>query len=611
MIPDEIIEQVRETADLLSIVGESVDLKRTGSDYRGPCPFHGGTHRNFAVIPKKNLYYCYVCHAAGDVFSYLMKRFGMDYPTAVREAARRSGIVIPETGGRSGPDPREPLFGAVAAAQDWFTRMLVERREGQGARDYLASRDVPLEEAAQRGLGFAPPGTAFLGAMRELGVADAVLLEAGLLYKRDDGSLVPRFRGRLLFPIHDLRGRVVGFGGRLLGPGEPKYLNSPDTALFHKGRLLYNLHSAKNAIRREETVVLVEGYFDVLRLVLAGIEHVVAPLGTALTPDQAALLKRVAPTALLLYDSDTAGLRATFRAGDELLRHAVRVRVATMPPGEDPDTLVRAGGAQALAPVLADAVDVLERKVQLLERKGWFDGVEHRRDALDRLLPTIRATADPVMQELYTSRVAECVGVSRDVVAAEAKSRTRAPANAAARGAEAADVRPRSNAPSPRRAEAFGMRAERQLLRVLIAAPEWRDRARGEVEPELFEVPAHRELFETLRQLPPGPVQDQLPDGLSEGAQAIWTTLRESIAALGVAELDEAYTGAHQRLQARPFYRRIQTLTDPAEKRRQLDELDRKYPAFRKVRGYVRGAPTPRRGPRGVEHHPGKDRNAP
>jgi DNA primase len=615
MIPDEIIEQVRETADLLSIVGESVDLKRTGSDYRGPCPFHGGTHRNFAVIPKKNLYYCYVCHAAGDVFSYLMKRFGMDYPTAVREAARRSGIVIPETGGRSGPDPREPLFGAVAAAQDWFTRMLVERREGQGARDYLASRDVPLEEAAQRGLGFAPPGTAFLGAMRELGLADAVLLEAGLLYKRDDGSLVPRFRGRLLFPIHDLRGRVVGFGGRILGPGEPKYLNSPDTALFHKGRLLYNLHSAKNLIRREETVVLVEGYFDVLRLVLAGIEHVVAPLGTALTPDQAVLLKRAAPSAVLLYDSDTAGLRATFRAGDELLRHGVRVRVATMPPGEDPDTLVRAGGAQALAPVLADAVDVLERKIQLLERKGWFEGIEHRRNALDRLLPTIRATADPVTRELYISQVAERVGVPREIVATEAKSRAATPAaasaNAAPRGTGAGDVRPRGSGAPQRRAEGFGVRAERQLLTVIIAAPEWRDRAREEVEPALFEVPAHRELFEVLRLTPPGAAQDQLPDGLSEAAQAVWTRLRESIATLGTTELDEAYTGAHQRLQARPFYRRIQTLTDPAEKRRQLDELDRKYPTFRKVRGYVRGGPTPRRGPRGIEHHPGKDRNAP
>jgi DNA primase len=593
MIPDEIIEQVRDAADVVGIVGETVELKRTGADYRGPCPFHGGTHRNFAVIPRKGLYYCYVCHAAGDVFSYLMKRFGMDYPTAVREVARRAGIVIPEAGARSGPDPREPLFGAIAAAQDWFGRMLVERPEGKLAREYLESRAVPLDEAAQRGLGFAPAGTAFLGAMRELGVAEPVLLEAGLLFRREDGSLVPRFRGRLLFPIHDLRGRVVGFGGRLLGPGEPKYLNSPDTELFHKGRLLYNLHQAKNAIRREETVVLVEGYFDVLRLVLAGIEHVVAPLGTALTPDQAALLKRVAPAAVLLYDSDQAGLRATFRAGDELLRHSVRVRVATMPPGEDPDTLVRGGGAAALAPILADAVDVLERKIQLLERRGWFEGVEHRRDALDRLLPTIRATADPVMKELYTSRVAERVGVPREVVGVEAKQRS-APAAVSPADARAADAAPRREPPS-RRAEGFGSRAERQLLRVLIASPEWRDRAREEIEPALFEQVAHRELYESVRRLPPGAPDDQLPDGLSAAAAAVWVELRESAAELGASDLDEVYTRALQTLQARPPYRAIIALTDPGEKQRRLEELDRKYPAFASVRRYVRAAQTARR----------------
>ena len=326
MIPDEIVEQVRDSADLVGLIGEAVELKRTGSDYRGPCPFHGGTHRNFAVIPKKGRYYCFVCHESGDVFSWLMKRLGMDYPTAVREVARRVGITIPERAARAGPDPLEPLFSAVAVAQDWFTRQLLESAEAKGARDYLEGREISLDTAALYGLGFAPPGKALLAAMKQLGLEEKVLLEAGLAAVRDDGTVLPRFRGRLLFPIHDLRGRVAGFGGRLLGPGEPKYLNSPENAIFHKGRELYNLHQAKGPIRKEEAVILVEGYFDVLRLVLAGIEHVVAPLGTALTPDQATLLRRFAPTAVLLYDSDQAGLRATFRAGDELLRHGVRVQ---------------------------------------------------------------------------------------------------------------------------------------------------------------------------------------------------------------------------------------------------------------------------------------------
>ncbi len=594
-IPEEVIEQVRDSADVIAIIGESVDLKRTGSDYRGPCPFHGGTHRNFAVIPKKGLYYCYVCHAAGDVFSYFMKRFGMDYPTAVRETARRAGIVIPERDARSGPDPWEPLFSALAVAQDWFARQLVENSEGRGAREYLETRGIPLEEAAQRGLGFASTGAAFSAAMAELGLKEPVLLESGLLGKRDDGTVVPRFRNRLLFPIHDLRGRVVGFGGRLLGPGEPKYLNSPETVLFHKGRLLYNLHEAKGAIRRQETVVLVEGYFDVLRLVLAGIEHVVAPLGTALTPDQAVLLKRFAPSAVLLYDSDQAGLRATFRTGDELLRHGVRVRVATMPPGEDPDTLVRAGGADALTPLLHDAVDVLERKVQILERKGWFEGVEHRREALDRLLPTIRAAADPVMRELYTSRVAERVGVPREVVAQEAQGRapTSAPSDARPRH-EAADVRSRS-APLVRASEALGGRAERELLRVMLSDPEWRARARNEVASALFEHPVNRELFDALCRLPTTGSADAMPEGLSESAAALWSRLRESALPLSGEMADELYTRTHQTLEARPRYREIEPLTDPGEKQRQLEDLDRRYPAFAAERGWVRAAQRSRR----------------
>src|SRR6266566_7614582 len=198
-----------------------------------------------------------------------------------------------------------------------------------------------MEQAGVLGLGYAPKTRAFLDAMKGLGLKDEVLLEAGLLARREDGTLAPRFRGRLLFPIYDLRGRVVAFGGRILGEGEPKDLNSPETPLFHKGQLLYNLHTAKHAIRKAERAILVEGYFDVVRLSLAGVEEVVAPLGTGLTSDQAQLLARHAPHVTLLYDSDDAGLRATFRAGDELLRQGLRVSVATLPPGEDPDTLVQ------------------------------------------------------------------------------------------------------------------------------------------------------------------------------------------------------------------------------------------------------------------------------
>ena len=572
MIPDEVIEQVRDGADLVGIIGESVELKRTGSDYRGPCPFHGGTHRNFAVVPRKGRYYCFVCHESGDVFSWFMKRVGMDYPTAVREVARRVGIVIPERAERTGPDPLEPLFGAVAVAQDWFTRQLVESADAAGAREYLQTREVPLETAALYGLGYAPPGREFLAGMTQLGIEQQVLVDGGLAAVRDDGRVVPRFRSRLLFPIHDLRGRVAGFGGRLLGPGEPKYLNSPENAIFHKGRQLYNLHQAKGAIRREEFVILVEGYFDVLRLVLAGIEHVVAPLGTALTSDQATLLRRFAPAATLLYDSDQAGLRATFRAGDELLRHSVRVRVATMPPGEDPDTLVRRGGAAALEPILGDAVDLIDRKLQLLEQKGWFEGVDHQREALDRLLPTIRAAADPITRDLYLKEVSRRTGVSRETLVEQVAARQEpvitppAEQRGEQRGERREESGPRATrARSGRRVDA----AERDLLRVLIRDRGWLERAAAEVPVEWFETDELREVYEALRRSPENAGSTLFLEQLSPGARRAYAWLDSIEAKYGAPDPDRTYVDACRTLEVRPLRRQLAALN------RRIRELDR------------------------------------
>jgi len=541
VIPDDLIEQVREAADLVGIIGEHVELKRTGSDYRGPCPFHGGTHRNFAVVPRKGMFYCFVCHEAGDVFTFFMKKLGMDYPTAVREVARRVGITIPERG-PTGPDPHEPLFQAVATAADWFARQLREAPDADVARQYLASRHVTMETAALQGLGFAPRGPAFLDAMKGLGLREEVLLQAGLLVKREDGTLAPRFRGRLLFPIHDLRARAVGFGGRILGEGEPKYLNSPDTPIFHKGKLLYNLHVAKHAMRKAERAILVEGYFDVLRLTLAGFEEVVAPLGTGLTGEQAELVKRHAPQVILLYDSDDAGLRATFRAGDELLRHSLRVGVATLPEGEDPDTLVRKGGAAALDAVLKQAIDLLERKIQILERRGFFGTLPGRRRALDRLLPTIRAAGDPITRDLYVSRVAEVAGIRKDVLEREAG------AGSGARGA----VGTMPSNPAPRSPlPALPSSAEKSLLLVMLAGEPWKSKVVEAVDSDEFTFPPYRAVFEALA--------DDAPDRLDETAARAYEALQaEGLG--GEQSPDAMFERAVNWLEARRLDREIERI---------------------------------------------------
>jgi len=500
MIPDEIIEQVREAADLVGIIGEHVELKRTGADFRGPCPFHGGTHRNFAVIPKKGMFYCYVCHEAGDIYTFFMKKLGMDYPTAVREVARRVGITIPERGGPTGPDPREPLFTAVATAADWFARQLRENSEAEIARKYLESRHVTMEQGQVQGLGFAPRGTAFLDAMKGLGLKEEVLLEAGLIVKREDGSKIPRFRGRLLFPIHDLRARVVAFSGRILGEGEPKYLNSPETPIFHKGQLLYNLHVAKHGMRKAERAILVEGQFDVLRTSLAGFEEVVAPLGTGLTDDQAELLRRHTAHVILLYDSDDPGLRATFRAGDVLLRHKLRVSVATLPQGEDPDTLVQNKGASALEQVLKDSVDILERKIQILSRRGFFASLPGRRRALDALLPTIRATTDAVARDLYVTTVAQTAGIRKETLEEEVAGKL-------------GQHPPRPTEPQVSSSPMPPSAIEKAILHVMLSGEDWKARVLAEIDRENFTSEIYRSVFDALAENSP----DRL-DGISARA---------------------------------------------------------------------------------------------
>lgn len=578
-IPDEVVERIRDTADLLEIVQESVTLKRQGGDYRGPCPFHGGTNRNFAVIPKKNLYYCFVCHAAGDVFTWYRERFGLDYPSAVREVARRYGIVIPEAAERAGPDPREPIFQACDAAQAWFAAQLRDLPEAEIARRYLLDREFSLEAAAELGLGYAPRGAQFVEAMKQLGIPEDVLLEAALIVKREDGTVFPRFRGRLLFPIHDLRGRVVGFGGRVLGDGQPKYLNSPETPVFHKGEQLYHIHLARNAIRREGYAILVEGYFDVQRLALAGVEHVVAPLGTATTEHQAALLKRYTGEVVLMYDSDPAGLKATFRAGDVLLAHGIRVRVATMPPGEDPDTLARRGGAAAVDAVIADAVDVLERKLQLLELKGWFADVRRSREALDRLLPTLRAASDPVTRELYVSRVAERLGIPRDTVAAETAATPRPalvprPADPARRDAarEHRGAAPPDAGAIMRTATA---EIERFLLRLLIMHQGWLDRARDELAPDHFMVPGHRRLYHALLATPIGATVPVAPEGLDPHLQDVFDRIAEAGQFEQGFDIDRTYAGSLSALEERAEFESIASDPDPASRVKRRQALSR------------------------------------
>ncbi|WP_411282541.1 DNA primase [Gemmatimonas sp.] len=427
MISDEIIERVRTAADIVQIISELVPLKRAGGDYRGPCPFHGGTNPNFSVSPKRGSYHCFVCHESGDVFSFVRKRLGLDWPSAVKMIGERVGIEVIDVPMRAqAPDPNAPNFEVLAAAAEWFQRQLTDDDAGRDARAYLQQRQLDEASWERFGLGFAPRDLQALRRyLHSLGADDARLIEAGLFVVREgETEPRPRFRGRVMFPILDELGRHVAFGGRALGDDTPKYLNSPESVVFQKRKTLYNMHTAKQAMRRANRAIVVEGYLDAIRLVLAGIEEVVAPLGTALTDEQAQLLVRYAPEVFLLYDSDEAGQKATFRSGLELLGHKATVRVVTLPQNEDPDTFVRDHGRVAMDVQLGLAIDLFDRQVQMLERLGWFSDLRRRRIAIDKLLPTIRAARDPLTRDLYLARLADVSHLDKVTLSTEADAVT-------------------------------------------------------------------------------------------------------------------------------------------------------------------------------------------
>jgi DNA primase len=557
VIPDEVVEQVRDAADIVQIVSEYVSLKRAGSDFRGPCPFHQGTHRNFSVSPKKRMYYCFVCHEGGDVFRFLQKRLGVEWPAAVKLVGEKSGIEVREVDTRrEGPDPREPLWELNATAASYFQKILWDDPLGAPARDYLVQRDISREVADQFGIGFAPREIGLLrNYMTTLGFEEKRLVESGLVIQGDDGSEPrPRFRGRLMFPILDAMGRNIGFGGRLLGPGEPKYLNSAESAVFSKGKTLYGLNWAKNDVRREDQVLVVEGYFDVVRLMIAGITTVVAPMGTALTDAQAAMLRKLTKNVFLLYDSDKPGLKATFRSGDELLKQGVSVRVVTLPEGEDPDTFVKNHGPAALASKLREAIDVFERKIQLLERAGMFSELQKKRRALDRLLPSIRITSDEIMRDLYLSRASEVSGVAREVLERELTGRATPRADAAT--VNAPRISPVARVRRGERRAQHGQRgasAERELIRAMLLVRSRVEQIAEKLGEENFHDPQYRAIYHSLIVSGPdatidelsaildeesiGVIEDILAEGQTQMDQE--RTVNDSLATLRARELDE------------------------------------------------------------------------
>jgi DNA primase len=377
------LDELRARTTLSGLVGRTVKLTRAGREFKACCPFHNEKTASFYVNDEKGFYHCFGCQAHGDAIRWLTDQRGLAFMDAVKELADAAGMEVPA------PDPRAQerneraagLYEVMEAAAAWFVAQL-DVGEGAAARDYLQQRNVGAETRQRFGFGLAPDNRAKLrGALKKFG--NDKLVEAGLLIKpEDDREPYDRFRGRLMFPIRDARGRCIAFSGRILGDGEPKYLNSPDTPLFDKGRTLFNLHNAGPASRQLRRVIVVEGQMDVVALDSAGFPETLAPLGTALTEAQLGLLWKLAPAPLMCFDGDAAGQKAGVRAALRALPHVGPGRsldFVTLPPGQDPDDLIRAGGRAAFQALLENPESLVDRL--------W----RHERDAEPRTTPEQRA----------------------------------------------------------------------------------------------------------------------------------------------------------------------------------------------------------------------------
>ncbi len=417
---DDVAALVKERADIVQIIGECVELKRSGVRFLGRCPFHGEKTPSFSVHAGQQFYHCFGCGESGDVFSFMMKYHNLDFPSALKELAKRYQIELPERRPSKEEEQRiqksQLLFAVNDKCATIFCRYLQDAPGARVARDYLSKRGVNSEILTRYRIGYAPAveevGWNFLGS--RLGKEELpTAVEAGLLVEKEQGGSYDRFRDRILFPIADISGRICGFGGRIVGEGQPKYLNSPESPVFIKGKLLLGLFQQKEYIRRQNHAILVEGNFDLISLVAHGCNNVAAPLGTALTPEQLRLLKRFAEKVTLLFDGDDAGRKAAVRAVPLFLAEQIPGRVAFLPAEHDPDTFVREKGLVELNKLLDQSIALPEFALaQMTDKHGLtLDG---KSKILEELKPLIAAAASPLQRSLFIAHFAEKLGLTVD-----------------------------------------------------------------------------------------------------------------------------------------------------------------------------------------------------
>lgn len=417
LISEDVINQIRDRTDIVEVVGQHVSLTRTGQNLKGLCPFHQEKSPSFTVSPSRQIFHCFGCGVGGNVFTFLTRITGASFPETVRELGRKVGIEVEEATSQAGPQAVQAvrIEQLNKAAADWFRQNLSDDQLGAEAREYLSSRGMLPSTIERFGIGVAPnEWDGLIKSLGKQGFMQNDLASAGLIIARENGSgFYDRFRARVMFTITDLRKRVVGFGGRVLGEGTPKYLNSPDTALFRKGQTLFALDVAREAVTRTKTVIVVEGYFDAIALHQAGLIHTVATLGTALTLEHIQVLRRFASNVILLFDPDAAGVRAALRSLDLFVNSGLGVKVVSLPVGEDPDTYVRKEGAEAFDRLEERAPSLLDFALEHSLKTAEASTIEGRIRSVDEILRILQKSEHPIEREERIRLVAERLGINQ------------------------------------------------------------------------------------------------------------------------------------------------------------------------------------------------------
>jgi DNA primase len=479
LIPEEKISEVKHAADIVDIVSEVVLLKKTGHNFVGLCPFHSEKTPSFTVSPDKQIFHCFGCGEGGNVFRFLMKHQGLSFPEAVRAVAGRYGVDLPvytDKRQKKAASERQRLLNANRQAFNFYRKQLADERRGRSARSYLEKRGIANATIETFGIGYAPPGwDNLLRHLTSRGISPTLAGLAGLAVPRKEATgSYDRFRNRIVIPIFSLGGEVIAFGGRVLDDEVPKYLNSPETPLFNKRSTLFNLQRARGKCRQTGEVIIVEGYFDLIAVAQAGIENVVATLGTALTPEHVRLLKGYAPRMVLVYDGDEAGLKAAVRSYDIFARQNIDARVAVLPDGHDPDSFVARFGAEAFRKLVAEAPGMFSFLLaSAVSRHGL--SIEGKIRVVGDMVPVLSEIGDRVARSLYVRELADRREVPERDILQKVRTAVKSPGNRPGRGRR--DAQPGTGAgrrPSETSAvdDSGGtFRIERQIVAMMVQYP--------------------------------------------------------------------------------------------------------------------------------------------